>query len=209
MSSSRADGSGSAERLAEALRVPVLIAAVASVPAVFLSPLDGPVGVVGTLMNWLSMLVLAGESALLFVQSSDRLRWLRRHWWLVLIAVATVPAVIFAVGPVQVLRLVRVVAALQVLKVRRLVRSARIIVRRGVRFTRLRALLSAVIALLAFVLVGLVVFDPDSTVRQLFGAALRTWGWGPILGVGVLAGAALGLVRTTWYRYRASSSSSG
>lgn len=208
MSSSRVGEPGRAERLAEALRVPVLIAAAASVPAVFLSPLDGPVGAVGTVINWLSMLVLAGESGLLFFQSPDRLRWLRRHWWLVLVAVATVPAVVFAAGPVQVLRLVRVVAALQVLNVRRLVKSARILVRRGVRFARLRALLSAVTGSLALVLVGLVVLDPDSAVRQMFDAALRIWGWGPILGAGVLAGAVLGLVRT-WWCSRASSASSG
>lgn len=208
MSDSRADQPGRAERLAEALRVPVLIAAAASVPAVFLSPLDGPLGAVGTLVNWMSMLVLTGESALLLFRSPDRLGWLRRNWWVALVAVATVPAVFFAVGPVQVLRLVRVVAALQVLKVRRLVKSARIIFRRGVRFARLRALLSAVTGLLALVLVGLVMLDPESTVRQVFGAALRTWGWGPILGAGVLAGSALGLARAA-RRRRASSSSAG
>src|SRR5699024_7207303 len=76
MSDSRADQPGRVERLAEALRVPVLIAAAASVPAVFLSPLDGPLGAVGTLINWVSMLVLTGESALLFFRNPDRSGWL-------------------------------------------------------------------------------------------------------------------------------------
>ncbi|MBE9372978.1 hypothetical protein IQ251_00815 [Saccharopolyspora sp. HNM0983] len=203
MGSTEVGESARTERLEETLRVPVLIAAAVSVPAVFLSPLDGPVGVLGTLINWLSMLVLAGESALLFFRSGNRMRWLREHWWLVTITVLTVPAVLFAIGPVQVLRLVRVVAALQVLQVRRLVRSARIIVRRGNRFGRLRTLLSAVTVLLAFLLVAVVLVDPDSAVRRLFGAALRTWGWGPLLGAAVLAGGALAAVRAARARSRA------
>ncbi|WP_461145291.1 hypothetical protein [Salinifilum aidingensis] len=179
-----------AERLEEVLHVPVLIAAAMSVPGVFLSALDGPAGITGTVVNWLSMLVLTGESALLFLASPDRLRWLREHWWIVAVTLVSIPAVVFAVGPAQVLRLVRVVTAVQVLKVGRLLKVARVVLRRGVWFGRARGVLAGATVLLAAALVGVLLADPDTAVRQVWDAGVQHWGWGPLLGAVVLAGSA-------------------
>lgn len=182
--------------------MPVLVAAVASVPAVFLSPLDGPVGVIGTLINWLSMLVLTSESVLLFWRSGDRVRWLRQHWWLVLVTVVTIPAVIFAVGPVQVLRLVRVVAAVQLLNVRKLFKVARVVRRRGSGFGRMRELLAGASVLLAVVLLVMLLVDPDSSARRLLDVGLDVWGWGPLLGLVVLIAVAAGATGALMHRRR-------
>ncbi len=193
-----------AEQLEEALHIPVLIAAAISVPGVFLSALDGPAGIAGTVVNWLSMLVLTGESVLLFLASPDRLRWLRDHWWIVAVTLVSIPAVVFAIGPAQVLRLVRVVAAVQVLKVGRLLKVARVVLRRGVRFGRLREVLAGVTVLLAVVLVLVLLANPDTAVRRVWEVGLQHWGWGPLLGalvlVAVAVTAAAGLLRRHLHR---------
>lgn len=154
----------------------VLVAAVASVPAVFLATFDGPFGVVGVVLNWLSMIVLTAESALLLWASDDRVRWLRSHWWLVVITVAAIPAVIFAIGPVQVLRLVRVIAAIQLVRVTRLVKVARVLRRRlhlyGARWHAVRAGL----LLLAVVFLSVLLSDSTSTSRRLLDSAIEYTG---------------------------------
>lgn len=154
----------------------VLVAAVASVPAVFLATFDGPFAVIGVVLNWLSMVVLTAESALLLWASRDRVRWLRSHWWLVAITVATIPAVVFAVGPVQVLRLVRVIAAIQLVRVTRLVTVARVLRRRlhlyGPRWHAVRAGLLA----LAVVFLSALLTDSTSTSRRLLDSAIEYTG---------------------------------
>lgn len=73
------------------------------------------------------MVVLTGEPVLLFWFSSDRIAWLRSHWWVALVAVLAVPAVLFAVGPARVVRAARLATAFQVLQVTRLLKVARIL----------------------------------------------------------------------------------
>ncbi|QGK70177.1 hypothetical protein GIY23_12145 [Allosaccharopolyspora coralli] len=164
----------------------VLVAAVASVPAVFLATFDGPFAVVGVVLNWLSMIVLTAESALLLWSSADRMRWLRSHWWLVVITVVTIPAVIFAIGPVQVLRLVRVVAAIQLVRVTRLVTVARVLRRRlhlyGPRWHAVRAGL----LLLAVVFLSVLLSDPTSTSRRLLGSAIESIGPVTVATIGLI-----------------------
>lgn len=183
------------------MHVPVLVAAAASVPAVFLVRLDGPVSLVGSVLNWASMLVLTAESVLLFWSSGDRLRWLRDHWWMALVTVVTVPAVIFAIGPAQVLRLIRVVAAIQLLRVFRLVKVAHVVHRRSWTLGRLRYILGAGVLVLAAVLTGFVLTDEDSATRQTVEAVVERWGWTPLVGAVLLVLASLGSL-VTWIRRR-------
>ncbi len=161
----------------------VLTAALSSVPAVFLATLDGLFGVLGLVLNWLSMIVLTAESVLLFWTSGDRLRWLRTHWWLVAITVAAVPAVIFTVGPVQMLRLVRVVAAIQLVRVVRLVKVARTLRRRLRLHGRWWYAIWAGALVLAVAFLAIVLSDSTSTSRRLLDAVAEYAGWG-IVGAG-------------------------
>ncbi len=154
----------------------VLVAAVASVPAVFLATFDGPFAVVGVVLNWLSMIVLTAESALLLWASGDRVRWLRSHWWLVVITVVTIPAVIFAVGPVQVLRLVRVIAAIQLVRVVRLVKVARVLRRRLHLYGRRWHAVRVGLLLLAVVFLSVLLSDSTSTSRRLLDSAIEYTG---------------------------------
>lgn len=55
---------------------PVVVAALASVPATFLTMLEGPAGQVGAVVNWASLAVLTAESLVLVLLASDRLEWI-------------------------------------------------------------------------------------------------------------------------------------
>ncbi|NYH80546.1 hypothetical protein FHR84_003903 [Actinopolyspora biskrensis] len=188
-----------ARRVRRVLHVPVLAAAAVSVPAVFLARLDGPVALVGSVLNWLSMLVLTGESVLLFWSSDNRLRWLRTHWWMVLVTLLTIPAVIFAFGPAQVLRLVRVVAAVQLVRVVRLLKVARVLHRRGGSLGGSLYVLLGVVFVAAGVLLGVVLADETSTTRRTVDAIVDRWGWPvPLGGVALISSLVVGLV--VWLR---------
>lgn len=155
------------DQLEARLAVPVLVAALISVPAVFLTMLDPPYSTVGTVANWVSMIVLTSESALLFVVSRDRLTWLRRNWWIVIVALLAIPAVIFAIGPVQLLRLVQAVGALRVLRANRIIKAARVLERHMDLEGRTRHGLFVLMSVLAASFVAIVLVDPTSTTRRL------------------------------------------
>lgn len=164
----------------------VLTAAVASVPAVFLATLDGFFGAVGLVLNWLSMILLTAESALLFWTSHARLHWLRTHWWLVAITLVTIPAVIFTFGPLQVLRLVRVIAAVQLVRVLRLVKAARILRQRLHLHGRWWYAVWVGALLLGVGFLAIVLSDSTSTSRRLLDAAVEYAGPGAVITVGAL-----------------------
>lgn len=166
--------------------MPVLIASLASVPAVFLTALEGSAETVGMVVNWLSMAVLAAEAVLLFWVSGDRVRWLRTHWWMVAIVVLTIPAVVFAVGPAQVLRLLRLATAIQLVRVAKLVRVARILRRRATHFGRAGRVVWVVALLLALVFLGIVLADPSTVTRRTLDTIIEQWGWAVLLGLGLL-----------------------
>lgn len=183
----------------------MLVAAAMSIPAVFLIGLDGAAGTLGTVLNWASMVVLTGESLLLFWLSPDRLAWLRSHWWMALVAVLTVPAVLFAIGPAQVLRAARVVTAFQVLRVTRLFKVARVLHRRGERLGRFRHLPWIAVVALAVVFAGWVLADPDASSRRALEYVLERCAWilVPVLFV-LVAGVVAGMARL-WLHRRARS----
>ena len=155
------------ERLESRLTIPVIVAAMVSVPAVFLARLEGPVARAGEVLNWASLVILTGESAVLFLLAGDRIAWLRTHRWVVSIAIITVPAVVLSIGPVQVLRLVRVLTALQVLRAARILRAGEALRRRmGLRGVLGNVLIVGV-SLLAAGFVAVVLADPTSRARML------------------------------------------
>lgn len=185
-----------AEELEERFTVPVIVAALASVPAMFLTALEGRPAQFGTAINYATLAVFVAEAVVLFALAGDRRQWLRKHWFLVAVAVATVPAVVFAVGPLQVLRLIRFVGALRVLRVRRIFKAGRILRERAGLNGRVATVLTVVVSVLAAAFVAIVLSDPTSETRGFLDGALERFGLAPTILAGlVLAGATFVVVR--------------
>ena len=178
-----------ADRLQERLAVPVLIAALASVPAVFLTLFEDPARLAGTVLNTLSGAVLIAEAVVLLAVSEHKLTWIRRNLWLVALAVVMIPAVVFAVGPVQLLRLVRVVGALRIIRVGRILKAGRIVRERAGLDALWQRVIGIGVTLLVAGFVAVVLSDPTSYSRQALEGALDRVG---IVGV-MLAGAVIAI----------------
>lgn len=191
-----------ADVIGERFTIPVILAAVASVPAMFLTALEGRPAQVGTVVNYATLAVFTAEAVVLFALADNRRRWLRRHTVLVGVAAATIPAVLFAVGPVQVLRLVRFVGALRVLRVRRILRAGRILRTRAGLTGRVSTVIAAGVTVAAAAFVAVVLSDPTSQTRQLLdplvGGSLDRFG---VL-LTVVAGLVLGGATVVVWRAR-------
>jgi CsoR family transcriptional regulator, copper-sensing transcriptional repressor len=176
------------EHWEQRLALPVILAALASVPAVFLTLLDSPYDTVGNVVNWLSGAVLVAETVVLFAVSRDKREWIRRHKWLLLLTVAVIFGVVFAIGPVQLLRLLRVFGALRLVRAGRIVKAARIMRDKFGLTGQWSKVAYAAAALLVAAFVGVVLADPTSRSREL----LDRWVGGTSQVVlSVLAGAVL------------------
>ncbi|MFW5876513.1 MAG: hypothetical protein ACOCXM_07230 [Myxococcota bacterium] len=194
-----------AEELQQRLAVPVLIAALASIPGVFLTLFDDPARTAGAVINALSGAVLVAEVIVLFAVSERKILWLKRNRWLVGTAALMAPAVVLAIGPVQLLRLVRLVGALRIIRVARILKAGRIVRERAGLDERWQKVLGAGVSLLVAVFVAAILADPTSHTRRVLDGAV---GWLGVTGV-VLAGAVMGiatyLVRTSRSRTSAPS----
>ncbi len=182
-----------ADRVAERLAVPVLIAALASVPAVFLTLFDAPYATIGNGLNTLSGAVLIAETLVLFSVSEHRLAWLKRNRWLVLVTVAVIPAVLFAVGPVQLLRLTRVaqairmIGAVRIIRIGRIMKAGRILRERFELDARWQRLIAVGVTLLAAAFAGIVLADPTSASGGALRSAVNMVGIpGVLVGGGIL-----------------------
>ncbi|GGM57643.1 hypothetical protein GCM10012275_31040 [Longimycelium tulufanense] len=175
-----------AQQVEERLASPVLVAAAASVPAVFLTALEGIAALIGTVLNWASLAVLIGESLLLLLLSGDLAAWVRKHRWKLLVAGATVPAVLFAVGPVQVLRLMLALGTLRVLQARRILRAGHIIRRKAGLGARWGRWVLGGATVLAAVFVVTVLANPESQSRRLAMRLIEKFGVVPLIAAGVL-----------------------
>jgi CsoR family transcriptional regulator, copper-sensing transcriptional repressor len=186
-----------AEKLQERLAVPVLIAALASIPAVFLTLFDDPARTAGTVLNTLSGAVLVAEVVVLFVVSDRKITWLKRNRWLVGTAALMAPAVILAVGPVQLFRLVKVVGALRIIRVGRILKAGRIVRERAGLHERWQKAIGFGVTLLVAVFVGAVLSDPTSHSRQVLDGAVSWLGITGVLLAGAVLAIATYLVRST------------
>ena len=193
------------EQVEERFAIPVLVAAIVSVPAVFLTTLDEPAHSVGQVLNWASLTVLTGETVVLFLLARDRWQWLREHWFIAAVAVVTVPAVIFAVGPVQLLRLVRFVGALRILRVNRILKAGRILSHRAGLSGFWRNAIALGISVLAAAFVGLILADPTSDSREFVEGLLSRIGIEVGTGLAVVAAAILAIATFVVLRDRNSS----
>lgn len=191
-----------ADRLAERLAIPVLVAALASVPAVFLTLLEDPYATIGNGLNTFSGVVLIAETVVLFAVSENRLAWVRRNKWLLLLALAIIPAVIFAVGPVQLLRLTRVahairmVGAIRIIRVGRIMKAGRILRERAGLDARWQKVIAAAVTVLAAAFVGIILADPTSASGGALRSAVDVVGVPGVILAGVILGGATYVVRT-------------
>ncbi|MDO5663211.1 MAG: hypothetical protein Q4G40_10985, partial [Brachybacterium sp.] len=102
---------------------PVLIAALVSVPAVFMTLLDEPWEEIGHIGLYAVSVVLVAETLILFLASPEKIAWLRRNWWLVGLTAGGILAVIFSIGPLQLFRVLRSVGALRVLRAKQMAKA--------------------------------------------------------------------------------------
>ncbi|MFU8840331.1 MAG: hypothetical protein ACNA8R_06380 [Nitriliruptoraceae bacterium] len=178
------------QRVERAIALPVLIAALASVPAVFLTLFDGRVAQTGSILNGISGAVLIAEAVVLFAVAPDKRRWLSDNRWLVALSVAVLLAVVFAIGPVQLLRLVRVFGALRIVRVKRIFKAGAIVQERYARDQRWQRATTVLVTVLCATFVAIVLADPTSQSRVW---AETAYGWlGParaVLAGVIIAGA--------------------
>lgn len=177
------------------------MAALVSVPAIFLvTATQGVSETVGRALNWASMVVLLGESLVLLLLSKDIVDWVRSHRWELVLTVATVPAVVFAVGPVQILRVILAVGTLRVLRVRRILRAGRILLRKLNLGARNRKAVFGIVVVLAGVFVGIVLANPRSKTHRFLAWIIEQVGFAATVLVGaMIAGTAYVLLR--WITY--------
>jgi CsoR family transcriptional regulator, copper-sensing transcriptional repressor len=181
------------ERWQERLALPVLVAALASIPAMFLTVAEGALGTAGHVVDIVSGGVLVAETLILLAVAENKRAWIRGHLGLLALTAAVVVAVVFALGPVQVLRLVRTVGALRILRAGRIVKAARAVgLRHG--FTGwLAQALAAAAGVLVAVFVGIVLSDPTSRSRDLLTAVLGEISTPVVVVLSGLAGVVLGV----------------
>ncbi|MCO7222638.1 hypothetical protein [Klenkia sp. PcliD-1-E] len=153
------------QRLQDRLALPVLVASLVSVPAVFLTFAPGVLGATGRVLDVATGAVLLGETVALLAVAEDKRAWVRGHRGLLAMTGVVVLGVVLAVGPVQVFRLVRTVGALRVLRAGRVVRATRTVAARtGGRLVRALVVVGGLVAAL---FVALVLADPTSRSRSL------------------------------------------
>lgn len=191
-------GNDRALAIEERLAVPVLVAALVSVPAVFLTMTSGVTAVVGNVLNLASGAVLVGETLVLLLLSRERRAWIREHRSELALAVATVPAVVLLVGPVQIFRLLFFLSAIRVLRVRRILSAADVIRRRADLPDRHRRIVPWTAVFIAVVFVAVVLADPTSLSRRAAEWTVEKFGLVPAIVAGLLVVATVLLAR----RYR-------
>lgn len=201
--------------LEQRFSLPVIIAAIASIPAVFLSMMDGTAQTVGNVINYTTLAVFAAEFLTLLWAAEDKRRWVREHKFVILVLLAAIPAVILFVGAVQALRLghlitrflsgithvvsgathfltgaTRFVTGLKIAQLRRLFRAfCKLRERTGLRGWRWNAVRGGFVVV-GLVGLGLVLADPDSDTRQFLDDLVGAYGVAVLVGL-VLAVAAL------------------
>ncbi|GAA4479365.1 hypothetical protein GCM10023190_22270 [Enteractinococcus fodinae] len=152
------------ERWEKRLAWPVLIAAILSVPAVFLTLFDEPLEMIGHILLYLTTAVLVIETTIFFLISPKKIDWVRRNWWLIGLTIATILAVIFSIGPMQLFRTVRSVGALRVLKAKQVAKAGESLANKGnKRWRRWFGQILATLVVGAFVVLALAV--PESEAR--------------------------------------------
>ncbi len=157
-----------ARRIEGQLTVPVVIAVCASIPAVFLTIwAQGGLALTGQLIGWAAGAVLWAEALILMLASENKIRWLLRHKWMLLVCALTLVSLIAATGGGQILRLVYAIGSIRLLRANRIISAAQVLNRRfGLGIWWRSALFSAA-GLVAAVFVAVVLADPTAEYVKL------------------------------------------
>lgn len=154
------------ERWENWLAWPVLVAAMVSVPAVFLTLLDEPFEMIGHVALWSTTAVLAFETVVFFLLSPRKIEWVRRNWWLIGLTLATILAVVFSIGPMQLFRVLRSAGALRVLRAKQVAKAGESLANKGkTRWRQRFGKILATVVVAAFVVMALAI--PESDARTL------------------------------------------
>ncbi|MCD0444394.1 hypothetical protein LO763_12250 [Glycomyces sp. A-F 0318] len=179
------------------LRIPVIVAVCASVPAVFLTLwTDGNVALAGKVVGWAAGAVLWFESVVLLLAARSKRRWLWRHKWMLFVCLLTLLSLVAAAGGAQVLRLAYLLGSVRALRAKRIIDAAGILGRRLSLGIWWKSGLFTGAGAIAAVTAAALLFDPDARYGELlhwFDANLRLL---PIL----FAGAVLAVA--TWFVFR-------
>jgi hypothetical protein len=175
------------------LRIPVIVAVVASIPAVFLTVwTDGDLALAGKVIGWVAGAVLWFESVVLLLAAEHKREWLWRHKWMLAVCGLTLLSLVVAAGGAQVLRLAYLLGTIRVLRAKRIIDAAGILGRRFSLGLWWKSGLFTGAGVVAAAIAAVLLLDPNAEYRELLSwldANLRLL---PIL----LAGAVLAVA--TW-----------
>jgi hypothetical protein len=149
-------------RWEQRLRKPVLAAALLALPTVFLyfSKLEGTLAIVAVSLAWTIWIVFVVEAVIMLSVVRDRRAWIRGHLFGLAIIIATFPALtqilegLLAARALSSLQATRVLQVLYLAKAGKLIKSM-LILRKGGTLQRHPMIGTAVILVLAVVLVGI------------------------------------------------------
>jgi hypothetical protein len=120
-----------AQRIEQRLTFPVIVAACASIPAVFLTIWqDGQYEIAGKVIGWASASILWAETVILLLAAENKRLWLRRNVGLMTIGALTLLTLLVAAGGAQLLRLIRVLGAIRLLRAKRIFKASQVLHRR-------------------------------------------------------------------------------
>lgn len=175
------------------LRLPVIIAVCASVPAVFLTlGADGQMALAGKVIGWAAGIVLWAESVILLLAAERKREWLWRHKWMLLVCLLTLVSLVLAAGGAQVLRLATLVGSIRVLRAKRIFNAAQVLGRRFGVIGGWRSWIVMAVGGIAALFTALVLVDPTSQYLELL-----TWLEGNLRLIPILAAGAI-LAVATW-----------
>jgi hypothetical protein len=177
------------------LRLPVIIAVCASVPAVFLTIWsDGEMALAGKIIGWAAGIVLWAESVILLLAAERKREWLWRHKWMLLVCLLTLVSLVLAAGGAQVLRLVTLVGSIRVLRAKRIFNAAQVLGRRFGIVGGWRSWVVMAIGGVAALFTALILVDPTSEYLELLNWLEGNLRLIPILAAGVILAVATWLV---------------
>lgn len=182
-----------AQRIEGRLTLPVVIAVCASIPAVFLTIWSsGQLARAGQIVGWAAGAVLWAEALILLLAAENKLEWLARHKWLLVVCALTLLSLILATGGAQILRLLYVIGSIRVLRANRIISAAQVLNRRFGLGLWWRSALFGTAGLIAALFVAVVLADPTAEYVKLLSWIDHNLQIIPI----ILAGAILGVA--TW-----------
>lgn len=179
------------------LRIPVIAAVCASVPAALVAIwAEGDAALAGKVVGWTAGAVLWLESVVLLLAARHKREWLWRHKWMLLVCALTLVSLVAAAGGAQVLRLAYLLGSVRALRAKRIIDAAGILGRRLSLGRWWKAGLFTGAGAIAAVTVVVVLLDPRAQYDEILhwlDANLRLL---PILFAGAVLAAA------TWFVFR-------